>query len=74
MLQDVFWRLSFPWSGDNLSDSHPRGTWYPPIACGYGPLTSAFGIHGAGHAANLTHPEELAEAQAEFFAPAQQPA
>jgi pimeloyl-ACP methyl ester carboxylesterase len=31
-------------------------------------------IPGAGHAANLTHPEALAEALAEFFAPAQQPA
>ncbi len=31
-------------------------------------------ILGAGHAAPLTHPEALAEALAEFFAPAQQPA
>jgi len=31
-------------------------------------------IHGAGHAAPLTHPEALAEALTEFFSPAQQPA
>jgi pimeloyl-ACP methyl ester carboxylesterase len=31
-------------------------------------------IPGAGHAAPLTHPEALAEALTEFFAPAQQPA
>jgi len=31
-------------------------------------------IPGAGHAAPLTHPEALAEALIEFFAPAQQPA
>ena len=31
-------------------------------------------ILGAGHAAPLTHPEALAEALTEFFAPAQQPA
>jgi pimeloyl-ACP methyl ester carboxylesterase len=31
-------------------------------------------IHGAGHAAPLTHPEALAKALTEFFAPAQQPA
>ncbi len=31
-------------------------------------------IPGAGHAAPLTHPEALAEALAEFFAPAQKPA
>jgi pimeloyl-ACP methyl ester carboxylesterase len=31
-------------------------------------------IPGVGHAAPLTHPEALAEALTEFFAPAQQPA
>ena len=31
-------------------------------------------IPGAGHAGNLTHPDALAEALIEFFAPAQQPA
>jgi pimeloyl-ACP methyl ester carboxylesterase len=31
-------------------------------------------IPGAGHAAPLTHPEALAEALTEFFAPAQQQA
>ncbi len=31
-------------------------------------------IPGAGHAASLTHPEALAEALTEFFAPAQKPA
>lgn len=30
-------------------------------------------IAGAGHAAPLTHPEALAEALTEFFAPALQP-
>ena len=30
-------------------------------------------IPGAGHAAPLTHPEALAEALTEFFAPAQKP-
>lgn len=31
-------------------------------------------IPGAGHAALLTHPKELAEVLIEFFAPAQKPA
>ncbi len=31
-------------------------------------------VPGAGHAAPLTHPEALAEALTEVFAPAQQPA
>ena len=31
-------------------------------------------VHGTGHAAPLTHPETLAAALTEFFAPAQQPA
>jgi pimeloyl-ACP methyl ester carboxylesterase len=38
------------------------------------PNAQAQEIPGAGHAAPLTHPEALAEALTEFFAPAQQPA
>jgi pimeloyl-ACP methyl ester carboxylesterase len=38
------------------------------------PNARIYEIPGAGHAAPLTHPEALAEALIEFFAPAQQPA
>ena len=38
------------------------------------PTARVHGISGAGHTASLTHPEELGEVLAEFFASADQPA
>ena len=56
------------------SDTKPFFTASARHVADHVPNARVHEIPGAGHAAPLTHPEALAEALTEFFAPAQQPA
>ena len=56
------------------SDTKPYATAAARHVADHVPNARIHEIPGAGHAAPLTHPEALAEALTEFFAPAQQPA
>ena len=56
------------------SDTEPFLTRHVQHVADHVPNARTQQIPGAGHAGNLTHPEALAEALTEFFAPAQQPA
>ncbi len=56
------------------SDTKPYATRAARHVADHVPNARIQAIPGAGHAAPLTHPEALAEALTEFFAPAQQPA
>ena len=56
------------------SDTKPYVTAAARHVADHVPNARIHEIPGAGHAAPLTHPEALAEALTEFFAPAQQPA
>jgi len=56
------------------SDTKPYATAAARHVTDHVPNARVHEIPGAGHAAPLTHPEALAEALTEFFAPAQQPA
>jgi pimeloyl-ACP methyl ester carboxylesterase len=56
------------------SDTKPFFTASARHVADHAPNARVRKIPGAGHAAPLTHPEALAEALTEFFAPAQQPA
>ena len=56
------------------SDTKPFLTASARYVADHVPNARIHEIPGAGHAAPLTHPEALAEALTEFFAPAQQPA
>jgi pimeloyl-ACP methyl ester carboxylesterase len=56
------------------SDTKPFFTASARHVADHVPNARVHEIRGAGHAAPLTHPEALAKALIEFFAPAQQPA
>ena len=56
------------------SDTKPYFTASARHVADHVPNARVHKIPGVGHAAPLTHPEALAEALTEFFAPAQQPA
>jgi pimeloyl-ACP methyl ester carboxylesterase len=56
------------------SDTKPYFTASARHVADHVPNARVHQIPGVGHAAPLTHPEALAEALTEFFAPAQQPA
>ncbi len=56
------------------SDTKPFFTASARYVTDHVPNARVHEIPGAGHAVPLTHPEALAEALTEFFAPAQQPA
>ena len=56
------------------SDTKPLFTTSARHVADHVPNARIHQIPGAGHAASLTHPEALAEALTEFFAPSQQPA
>ena len=56
------------------SDTKPYFTASARHVADHVPNARVHEIHGVGHAAPLTHPEALAKALTEFFAPAQQPA
>ena len=56
------------------SDTKPYATRAARHVVDHAPNARLREIPGAGHASPLTHPEALAEALTEFFAPAQQPA
>lgn len=56
------------------SDTKPLAATSARHVADHVPDTRMREIPGAGHAAPLTHPEALAEALTEFFAPAQKPA
>ena len=55
------------------ADTKPFLTAGARYVAGHVPNARVHAIPGAGHAAPLTHPEALAEALTEFFAPAQKP-